>query len=93
MQARFLGLDGRPTVLSIRRSRVDWGARNRAFGTIVLCHEPVTVAACHNRDDTPRDKKILAAPPNDHQFYQFHQFHRWGAFSVILAAFLATSEL
>ena len=62
MQARFWGLDGRPKVLSIRRSRVDWEARKRAFGTIILYHEPVTVAACHNRDDTPRDKKILAAP-------------------------------
>ena len=41
-------------------------------------------------DETTRHKKNPGGPPNDHQFYQFHQFHRWGAFSVILAAFLAT---
>ena len=65
MQARFLGLDGRPTVLSIRRSRVDWGARKRAFGTIILCQEPVTVAACRNRDTTrqPDTKKNPGGPP------------------------------
>ena len=90
MQARFLGLDGRPTVLSIRRSRVGWGARKRAFGTIILCHEPVTVAACHNRDDTPRDKKILAAPSTTiNSINSINSINRqiWGAFQVILTAF------
>ena len=47
----------------------------------------VTTAMIHPETKNP------GGPPNDHQFYQFHQFHRWGAFSVILAAFLATSEL
>ena len=37
--------------------------------------------ASHRASRRP-EKKIPAAPPNDHQFYQFHQFHRWGAFSV-----------
>ena len=87
MQARFLGLDGRPIVLSIRRSRVGWGARNRAFVTIVLCHEPVTVAARDNRDDTPRNKKILAAPSTTINSINSINRQIWGAFQVILTAF------
>ena len=41
----FLGLDGRPTKPSIAVPRFGSGPRNRAFVTLVLCHESVTVAA------------------------------------------------
>ena len=68
-------------------------AQNRAFVTLAWCHESVTIAARRTARRAGPKKKIPAAPPKDHQFYQFHQFHRWGAFSVILAAFLATSKL
>ena len=73
-------------------SRFAPGTTKRAFVTLAWCHESVTIAASHRASRRP-EKKIPAGPPNDHQFYQFHQFHRWGAFSVILADFLATSGL
>ena len=74
----FWGLDGRPIVLSIPSIPLFL-----SLGRVVR--------ASHRA--APARKKNPGSPPNDHQFYQFHQFHRWGAFSIILAAFLATLGL